>query len=68
MALFDDSHRLIRMPEVLHLTGLSKSTVYRKMDLGDFPMKVKPSEGSSAWWRDEVLAWMESRPRGSTQG
>lgn len=32
--------RLVRLPEVRSLTGLSTATIYRKMDAGQSPPKV----------------------------
>ena len=34
-------NRILRLPEVLALTGLSKSTIYRLMPVGEFPQSVK---------------------------
>ena len=38
--------RLIKLKEVLHITGLSRSTVYRFMSAGGFPMKVELGGGN----------------------
>ena len=53
--------RFIRLPEVLHLTGLSRSTVYRMEGRGDFPKRRQLGIGSVGWDFGEVLAWIESR-------
>jgi predicted DNA-binding transcriptional regulator AlpA len=37
--------RLIRLPEMLHRTGLSKSTLYSRMKEGMFPRQVRYSTG-----------------------
>ena len=34
-------HRLLRLPEVMELTGLSKTTIYRLMPLARFPPNIK---------------------------
>lgn len=52
----------IRLPRVVALTGLSKSTVWDRSRLGTFPAPVKIGEHATAWKKAEVLAWMESRP------
>ncbi len=39
---------LIRLPQVRRLTGLSRSEIYRRMGLGEFPAKV--NIGSRAIW------------------
>jgi prophage regulatory protein len=60
--------RLIRLPEVKHLTGLPRSTIYRLMHLGSFPHPVKLAERAIAWKSGDIEIWMEglrpSNPKG----
>ena len=63
--------RFIRLPEVLSRTGYGRTTIYRKMEDGDFPKSVKlggpPKDPNAfdsraiAWIEDEVEQWIESR-------
>ena len=63
--------RFIRLPEVLSRTGFGRTSIYRKMEDGDFPKSVKlggppidPNVFDSravAWIEDEVEQWIESR-------
>ncbi len=55
----------LRLPEVKRLSGLSRSTIYRLEAGGTFPTRVKLSERATAWRTDEILAWLEARPRAS---
>lgn len=55
--------RLIRLPEVVAMTGLSRSTIYRYMAAGTFPLAVDLGENAVAWWWSEVEAWRRARPR-----
>ncbi len=55
-------HRLLRLPEVLTLTGLSKSVLHDLVKKGRFPASVRISERAVAWWECEVRAWMEIPP------
>jgi prophage regulatory protein len=56
--------RLLRLPEVLGLIGISRPVLYRKMKrpLSDsgFPRQIKLGR-ASAWSEREVLAWVEAR-------
>ena len=52
------SNRLIRVAEVLSLTGLSRRTLYRKMLAGEFPAAVKIGTNSVAWRESEIVAWI----------
>jgi prophage regulatory protein len=62
----DTTPSLLRMKAVIELTGLCRSNVYRFEAEGTFPARVKLSERASAWRREEVVAWIESRPRART--
>lgn len=53
--------RLIKLKEVLTITGLSRSHTYALAQKGLFPKPVKLTERSSAWVQTEVLDWVESR-------
>ena len=54
--------RLIRMPEVRSMTGLSRTRIYELEALGRFPRRRKLSERACAWVASEVQEWIRSRP------
>lgn len=54
--------RMLRLPEVIHITGLGRDSIYRLAAAGQFPKPRKISERASAWRSDLVLQWIESRP------
>lgn len=60
--------RLIKLREVMALTGLSKSTLYRKIDAGTFPPPVVLGPRAVACRESEVLAWIASRPVRTNMG
>ncbi len=53
--------RLIRLPEVVRLCGLSPSTVRRLEAQGSFPRRLRVSTNIVAWRWQEVSAWLDSR-------
>lgn len=53
--------RFLRLPEVTHVTGLSKATIYRQAKSGEFPSPRKIGARASAWLSNEVEAWMTAR-------
>jgi len=53
--------RLIRMKEVMHLTGLSRPSVYRLMKEGTFPNSIDLGERSVAWVDEEVQDWVDQK-------
>lgn len=54
--------RLLRLPQVLDLTGLSRTAVYAEMERGAFPRQVRLTERTSAWREAEIYDWIKSRP------
>jgi prophage regulatory protein len=53
--------KIIRLPSVKALTGLSRSTIYAMTAAGTFPARVKLGARAVGWVREEVEAWMQSR-------
>ena len=58
--------KILRTPEILSLTGLSRVTLWRKEREGTFPKRVQLGANSIGWKSDEIDAWLESLPRGMT--
>jgi len=55
--------RLIRIGEVMGLTGLSRSYIYALAAEGRFPKSISLVHGgtSRAWVEGEILAWINQR-------
>ena len=53
--------RLIRIKQVIEITGLSKTTIYDLGHAGGFPKPVPLSERAVAWVEAEIYAWIEER-------
>ena len=60
--------RIIRMKTVLARTGLSRSTIYRKIAEGTFPAQLKISLNGSGWRETDIDRWVANpvswRPEG----
>jgi prophage regulatory protein len=54
----DKPDRILRLPAVLERTGLSRSTLYRKIKAGTFPSQVAISLRCAGWRESEVRAWL----------
>ncbi|SFQ30931.1 prophage regulatory protein [Roseivivax halotolerans] len=52
--------RLLKMPEVTHMTGFARSQVYAMISTGAFPRPIKLGR-CSRWPESEVLSWIEDR-------
>lgn len=60
--LFPNQHeRFLRLPEVMHLCGLSRSTIYDLISRDAFPKQIPLGGKNVAWAQSEVSAWMADR-------
>lgn len=56
----DTPDRILRIKIVLERTGLSRSTLYRKIGEGTFPKQVALSQRCAGWRESAVNAWMRN--------
>ncbi len=54
--------RMLRREEVEQRTGMSRSTIYRLMREGDFPLPHRVGQRAVRWRESELEAWLASRP------
>ena len=57
-----ESSRILRCPELLRITQLSKATIYRMVAKGTFPKQVRLAERAVGWRSEDVVRWLNSRP------
>jgi len=50
--------------DVMNITGLSRTTLWRLERAGKFPMRLRLSANRIGWRKDEVEGWIATRPRG----
>lgn len=50
--------RIIRLRTVLARTGLSRSTIYRKIAEGTFPAQIKISANGAGWHESDIDRWI----------
>lgn len=55
------SNKIIRLPDVIDNTGISRSTIYSLMSKGDFPQSISLGERAVGWLQEEVEQWIEQR-------
>ena len=53
--------RIMRLAQVLDVTGLGKTKIYELQSQGDFPMRVGITAHSVGWIEAEVQAWIARR-------
>jgi prophage regulatory protein len=50
---------LLRLASVIEVTGLSRSTIYRMMDAGQFPRPLRLGPGSVGWRTSAIVGWVD---------
>lgn len=53
---------LLRLPEVMRITGLSETVIYARMSDGTFPLAKQVGPRTIAWPAARVFDWMEALP------
>ncbi len=56
-------NQMLRAPEVMARTGLSRVTIWRRVKAGKFPAPLVLGENSIGWTAQSIEDWLESRPR-----
>ena len=59
---------MLRQPEVLRRTGLSRTSIWRKVRAGDFPAPRQLGPNSIGWPETEISEWLDNRPRQTYAG
>ena len=60
--------RFLRINDVIATIGLSRATIYRLVDQGEFPEQHRLTKRSVGWWQRDVDAWAEQRLNGPVEG
>jgi prophage regulatory protein len=60
-------HRILRLPDVKASTGLSRSTIYFRIDLGTFPKQVSLGGRAVGWLEHEIQEWLQRQIETSRQ-
>jgi prophage regulatory protein len=60
--IMTDVDRIIRLKDVLDRTGLSRSTIYRKVHEGSFPPQISISAQGAGWRESDINRWVSNPP------
>jgi prophage regulatory protein len=67
-ATSENPTRFLRLPQVKHRTGFSRSSIYAKISLGEFPAPVNLGARAVAWIDSEIEEWISNRVKASRSG
>jgi prophage regulatory protein len=56
-----NNYQFLRLKQVRDMTCLSKSSIYRLMEEGDFPRQVPLGARSVVWVKSQVEDWMSKK-------
>ena len=56
-----NADRILRRPEVEIRTGLTRSSIYRLIDAGDFPKQRRLSPSTVGWLESDISTWISGR-------
>lgn len=52
------NHKLLRLPQVRSVTGLSKSTIYSRISEGTFPKQIPLGPRLVVWVESDIQNWI----------
>ena len=55
------SESILRLPEVQARTGLSRSTIYQRINKGSFPKQVSLGDRAIGFVESEIDLWIEKQ-------
>ena len=55
------SFKILRLPEVVEITGLGRSTIYAKVARGDFPSPIKLGQRAVGWIDSDVYELISAK-------
>jgi prophage regulatory protein len=54
-------HQIIKLPSVINIAGISRTSIYNRIEDGTFPKQISLGERSVGWIKSEILEWIDSR-------
>ncbi|AEB27872.1 helix-turn-helix transcriptional regulator [Francisella hispaniensis] len=55
------SLKILRLSQVVEMTGTSKSTIYRWINANQFPKPINLSHASVGWLEADINDWIQSK-------
>ena len=54
-------HKLLRLPQVKSVTGLSKSSIYARISEGTFPKQIPLGPRLVVWVESDIQKWISEQ-------
>ena len=52
--------KIYRLPDVMTITGLSRSSIYLRMSTNEFPKPIKIGRRAVGWTEDSIITWQST--------
>lgn len=62
------AHVILRLPEVIARTGLSRSSIYLRISNGEFPRSVSLGGRAVGWLENDIEQWLVEKIETSREG
>jgi prophage regulatory protein len=59
------SNRVVRLPTVKEITGLSRSSIYLRMSKREFPQSISLGDRAIGWLESDIEQWLEDKIQAS---
>ena len=60
--------KMYRLPEVMNMTGLSRSSIYLRVSTDEFPKPVKIGRRAVGWPEESIIAWQSKMMEAQDEG
>lgn len=57
----ETANKILRITQVMEITGLKKATVYLHMKQGTFPRQIKLGPKAAGWLASDIQSWIIGR-------
>lgn len=57
----ETANRILRIHQVMEITGLAKPTIYLRISQGTFPKQLKLGQRASGWLASDIQTWINDR-------
>jgi len=61
------AHKILRLPQVINRTGLSRSSIYLRMANNDFPLSISLGGRSVGWLEKDIDDWLDEKIQSSRE-
>lgn len=55
------NERVLRLPDVIKITGLKRSSIYKYINENAFPKPISLGARCVGWLESEINAWLQNR-------